>query len=120
MNRILVSTFDSEEAAFEGLSALKGLHRYGDITLYASSVIAKDSAGVASIRQEADSGPVGTLVGLVTGGLVGLLGGPLGVAVGAYIGGFGFDINAGGQFATSSIMLVDLSAGGRAPSPVIG
>jgi len=89
MNRILVSTFDSEEAAFEGLSALKGLHRYGDITLYASSVIAKDSAGVASIRQEADSGPVGTLVGLVTGGLVGLLGGPLGVAVGAYIGGFG-------------------------------
>lgn len=35
----------------------------------------------------------------------------------AYIGGFGFDINKGEQFATSSIMLVDLSGGARAPSP---
>jgi uncharacterized membrane protein len=89
MSKILVSTFESETAAFEGLSALKDLHRGGDITLYASSVVAKDAAGVVAIRQEADRGPVGTLVGLVTGGLVGLLGGPVGVAVGAYIGGFG-------------------------------
>jgi uncharacterized membrane protein len=89
MNRILVSTFDSERAAFEGLSALKELHRDGDITLYASSVIAKDAAGEVSIRQEADRGPVGTLVGVVTGGLIGVLGGPVGIAVGAYIGGLG-------------------------------
>jgi uncharacterized membrane protein len=89
MNKILVSTFDTETAAFEGLSALKDLHRDGDITLYASSVIAKDADGEVSIRQQADRGPVGTLVGLVAGGLVGLLGGPAGVAVGAYIGGFG-------------------------------
>ncbi len=89
MNKILVSTFDSEMAAFGGLSALKDLHRDGDITLYASSVIAKDADGAVSIRQQADRGPVGTLVGLVAGGLVGLLGGPAGFAVGAYIGGFG-------------------------------
>jgi uncharacterized membrane protein len=89
MNKILVSTFDSEEAAFEGLSALKDLHRDGDITLYASSVIAKDADGVVSVRQEADRGPIGTLVGIVTGGLVGVLGGPVGIAVGAYIGGVG-------------------------------
>jgi uncharacterized membrane protein len=89
MNKILVSTFGTERAAFEGLSALKELHRDGDITLYASSVIAKDPQGAASVRQAADSGPVGTLVGLVTGGLIGLLGGPAGVAVGAYVGGFG-------------------------------
>lgn len=37
----------------------------------------------------------------------------------AYVGGFGFDINEGDPFALSSIMLVDFSAGGRAPSPVI-
>lgn len=35
----------------------------------------------------------------------------------AYIGGFGFNINARQPFALSSIMLVDLSAGARAPSP---
>jgi uncharacterized membrane protein len=75
--------------AFEGLTALKELHRDGDITVYASTVIAKDAAGTVSVRQTADRGPVGTLVGIVTGGLVGLLGGPAGVAVGAYIGGFG-------------------------------
>jgi uncharacterized membrane protein len=88
-NVILVSVFDSERTAFEGLTALKDLHRDGDITLYASTVIAKDPSGTVAVRQMADRGPVGTLVGVVTGGLVGLLGGPAGVAVGAYIGGFG-------------------------------
>ena len=87
-NKILVSVFDSEQAAFEGLTALKDLHRDGDITLYASSVIAKDPSGTVSVLQRADKGPVGTLVGMVTGGLIGLLGGPVGLAVGAYVGGF--------------------------------
>lgn len=89
MDKILISTFGTEKAAFEGLSALKDLHQDGDITLYASSVIAKDPQGAVSVREAADSGPVGTLVGMVTGGLIGLLGGPAGVAVGAYVGGFG-------------------------------
>jgi uncharacterized membrane protein len=88
-NKILVSVFDTEHMAFEGLTALKDLHRDGDITLYASAVIAKDPSGAVSTRQMADDGPMGTLVGMVTGGLVGLLGGPVGVAVGAYVGGTG-------------------------------
>jgi len=88
-NKILVSVFDSERTAFEGLTALKDLHREGDITLYASTVIAKDPSGAVTVRQAADRGPLGTLAGIVTGGLVGLLGGPAGAAVGAYIGGFG-------------------------------
>jgi len=73
-NKILVSVFDSEQAAFEGLTALKDLHRDGDITLYASSVIAKDPSGTGVCPPEGDKGPVGTLVGMVTGGLIGLLG----------------------------------------------
>lgn len=89
VNKILISVFDTEEAAFKGVSALKDLHRDGDITLYASAVIAKGADGQVEVRQEADRGPVGTLVGVVTGGLVGLLGGPVGAAVGAYIGGTG-------------------------------
>jgi uncharacterized membrane protein len=88
-NKILVSVFDSERTAFEGLTALKDLHRDGDITVYASTVIAKDPSGTVSVRQSADRGPIGTLAGMVTGGLVGLLGGPAAAAVGAYIGGFG-------------------------------
>lgn len=89
MNRILISVFDTEQAAFEGVSALKDLHRNYEITMYASAVIVKDAQGQVAVRQAADRGPIGTLVGIVTGGLVGLLGGPVGVAVGAYVGGTG-------------------------------
>jgi uncharacterized membrane protein len=89
VNKILISVFDTEQAAFEGVSALNDLHRGGDITMYASAVIAKDAQGNVAVRQAADRGPIGTLVGVVTGGLVGLLGGPVGVAVGAYVGGTG-------------------------------
>ena len=89
MEKLLVSVFDSEVKAFEGLAALKDLHRDGDITLYASVVIAKQPDGTVATRQAADRGPVGTLVGLVGGALVGALGGPAGMAVGAYVGGAG-------------------------------
>jgi uncharacterized membrane protein len=98
MHKILVSVFDSEAAAYQGVSALKELHRDGDITLFASTVIAKDANGWQTITAD-DSGPAGTLVGLVGGSLVGLLAGPVGVAVGAYagtLGGMAFDLfNAG-------------------------
>ena len=89
MHKILISVFDTETAAFKGVTALKELHRDGDITLYASTVIAKDASGWQSVKQADDSGPAGTLVGLVTGSLIGLLGGPVGVAVGAYAGTMG-------------------------------
>ena len=99
MHKILISVFDTETTAFQGIAALKELHRDGDITLYASTVVAKDASGWQSIKQADDSGPAGTLVGLVGGTLIGLLGGPVGVAVGAYagtVGGMMFDMfNAG-------------------------
>ncbi|NJO32121.1 MAG: DUF1269 domain-containing protein [Rhodospirillales bacterium] len=88
MNKMLVAIFDTEAAAFQGLSALKDLHRDGDITLYASAVIVKDSKGEISIKQAADEGPVGAAVGLLAGGLVGILGGLAGWALGTTIGGF--------------------------------
>jgi len=88
-HKILVSVFDTEPNAYEGLAALKDLHREGDITVYATSVIVKDRAGVVAVRQTAEEGPLGTLLGAVTGGLVGLIGGPAGAAAGAYLGGLG-------------------------------
>ena len=103
MNKILVAVFDTEAAAFQGLSALKDLHRDGDITLYASAVVVKDRTGQISIKQAADDGPVGTAVGFLTGGLIGILGGPVGLAIGASIGGFTgflFDLDQSGIGAT--------------------
>lgn len=86
MNKILVAVFDSEDAAFNGLTALKQLHQYGDITLYDSAVVAKNRDGFAAIQKQPDNPPTGTVVGLFLGALVGALAGPVGVGVGAATG----------------------------------
>jgi uncharacterized membrane protein len=99
MNKMLVVVFDREVSAFEGLSALKDLHRNGDISLYSSAVITKDSAGKIEIKQAADAGPVGTALGLLTGSVIGILGGPAGIAVGVSLGGLAgliYDANKSG------------------------
>jgi uncharacterized membrane protein len=86
---MIVVVFDNEKKAYEGSRALKDLHTEGSITLYAGAVIAKNPDGNVTVKQEADEGPLGTGVGLVTGSLIGLLGGPVGVAIGATAGTFG-------------------------------
>ena len=55
MNKMLVAVFDTEPAAYEGLNALKQLHADGDITLYATAVLAKDSSGAVSVNRLARS-----------------------------------------------------------------
>ena len=87
MNKMLLAVFDNETAAFQGLKALKDLHDTGDITLYSWAVVARDKAGKVQLKQQDDRGPVGTALGMLTGGLIGLLGGPAGVVVGASLGG---------------------------------
>jgi uncharacterized membrane protein len=86
MNKIIVTIFDDEQSAYQGLSALKVLHTEATLTLHAAAVITKDAKGVVSVKQADDPGPVNTLFGLATGSLIGLLGGPVGLAVGAATG----------------------------------
>ncbi len=86
MNKLLVTIFDTEAAANSGLNALRNLHAAGDITLFATAVLAKDTTGSVSVKQSTDSGPIGTATGLAVGSLIGLLGGPAGVAIGALTG----------------------------------
>jgi len=98
MNKMLIAVFETETKAYEGLSALKGLHKNGDITLYASAVIHKDQKGQIQVKESTDQGPIGSGVGLLTGSLIGLLGGPVGVAIGALtgmMGGLIYDANVG-------------------------
>jgi len=78
MNKTLVAIFDNEEAAFGGLTALKELHRNGDITLYDSAVITKSTLGETRIVKAPDDAPTGTFLGMFIGALVGALGGPIG------------------------------------------
>jgi len=94
---MLVAVFDDENKAFEGLGALKDLHKKSDITLYATAVVTKNEKGELRLNTAADQGPVGTATGLFTGSLIGLLGGPIGFAIGATTGavaGLIFDVSA--------------------------
>ena len=86
MNKMLITIFDTPTAAEAGLHALRRLHSEGDITLYATGVIAKDLAGVVNVQSAIDRDPVGASVGMAVGSLIGLLGGPLGLLLGASTG----------------------------------
>jgi len=86
MDKMLVVVFDNESKAYEGISALRELHAEASLAVYATAVIAKDKKGAVSVKQTADEGPLGTVLGLTTGSLIGLLGGPVGLAVGAMAG----------------------------------
>jgi len=86
MDRMLVVVFDNETKAYEGRKAVLQLDGEGSITVYAYAVLAKHADGTATVKQEDDSGPIGSLVGTSFGSLIGLLGGPVGVAIGAAAG----------------------------------
>ena len=86
MSKMLVAVFDDEKAAFEGSKALLELHRDGAISAYAGAVIARDADGRISVKDEVDEGPIGTVLGMMTGAFVGLFAGPEGVVVGATLG----------------------------------
>jgi uncharacterized membrane protein len=86
MDKMIVVVFDSEVKAYEGEKVLQELEREGSINLYAKAVIAQDASGKVAVKQQADEGPVGTAVGMLTGSLIGLLGGPVGLVLGTGAG----------------------------------
>jgi uncharacterized membrane protein len=88
MNEMLVAVFDTEDAAINGLQALRELHQEGGISLYAWALIVKDRDGEISVEQQSGVALVGTALGLLMGGIVGILGGPAGSAVGGSIGAY--------------------------------
>ncbi|RUX19045.1 DUF1269 domain-containing protein [Mesorhizobium sp. M2A.F.Ca.ET.042.01.1.1] len=82
MSKFVVIVFPTEAKAYEATRALQELHAEGSLTLYGMAVIAKDAEGHFGVKQTADEGPLGTAVGALVGGLIGLVGGPAGVLVG--------------------------------------
>jgi uncharacterized membrane protein len=95
MNRVIFVGFDTEQKAYDADRALHEMHRDGSLTLYGAAVVAKDHSGAVAIRELPDEGPLGTVTGMVTGGLIGLIGGPVGAVVGMSSGtlvGAAFDL----------------------------
>jgi len=85
MNRMLVVVFDNEAKAYEGKQTLWQLDAEGSVSVYASSVVARNPDGSVEVKQE-DPGLLGTLTGTPVGALIGLIGGPTGAAIGAAAG----------------------------------
>jgi uncharacterized membrane protein len=95
MNKVIFVGFDTEQKAYEGDRALHDMHREGTLTLYNDAVVVKEGGGKVVVRRAPEAEPVGTVGGMVTGGLIGLLGGPVGAAVGLGAGtliGAAFDL----------------------------
>ena len=86
MDKMIVTIFDNETSAYEGLKALKALHSEGSLALIAAVVVGKGADGQISVKQEDTPGLPGTIFGLATGSLIGMLAGPVGIAAGAVAG----------------------------------
>jgi uncharacterized membrane protein len=87
MSKFVVAIFPDEQKAYEGVHALTELHNEGSVTLYGTTVVQREQNGALSRKQRADQGPIGTGLGMLVGGLIGLFGGPVGAAVGVTAGG---------------------------------
>ena len=87
MSKYVVVVFPNESAAYEGVGAFNDLHAERSLTLYGRAVIAKDADGNVSLKESDDEGPVGTALGMLTGGLIGALAGPAGLLAGTAGGG---------------------------------
>ena len=99
MNKVIFVGFDTEQKAYEADRAVRDMHRDGTLTLYNDAVVVKERGGKVVVRRAPESDPVGTVGGMLTGGLIGLLGGPVGAAVGLGTGtliGAAFDLTEEG------------------------
>lgn len=86
MSTFAMMVFEDEKKAYEGLHAVQALHAEGSLTVWGTDVLQRDADGRISILKRDDEGPLGTGLGALAGGLVGLFGGPLGAAVGVALG----------------------------------
>jgi uncharacterized membrane protein len=86
MDRMIVTVFDNESKAYEGVKALGMLDFVGSISLHAGAVIKKNTDGKVTIVETVGDIPVHTVGGTALGSLIGILGGPIGFAIGATTG----------------------------------
>jgi len=88
--QIVVAAFNDEKTADAALKALKQAKKEGVIDIKDAAVLRRDAKNKLHIKEIGDmSGRKGTVLGGVTGGVIGLLAGPvvLAGAVGALVGG---------------------------------
>ncbi len=93
MKEVIFVGFDTEPLAYRGDQALHDMDMDGTITLSNDAVVVRERSGKVAVRELPHRCPVGTVRGMIAGGLIGWLGGPAGAAVGLGAGAL-----AGGVF----------------------
>jgi len=78
MNIFFVAVFDSEAFAYEGLSILNDLHGSGDITLYATAIVAKEASRTFRVRHTSGDGPIGLALDRLMGSVLSWHAAPIG------------------------------------------
>lgn len=107
MSNFVAVIFPDEKAAYNGVHAMKQLHEEGTISLYSHAVVQRGAKGTLDYKETQLDGPVGTGLGALLGGLVGVLGGPVGMGVGMAAGTMLgassdlFNLGVGGDFVES-------------------
>jgi uncharacterized membrane protein len=107
MSKFIVVVFPDGKKAYEGMHALNELHNEGNITLYGSAVVERNSKGALSTKEKKAEGPIGTGLGALLGGLIGMFAGPVGVAIGLGAGTAAgglrdlFNLGVGNEFVES-------------------
>jgi uncharacterized membrane protein len=104
MSKFVVAVFPTEAKAYDGTRAMRDLQAEGSLVVYGMAVVTKAADGKLAVKETAERGPLGTGVGALTGGLIGLIGGPsaaaVGLASGTLIGSWSdlFDLGVGRDF----------------------
>ncbi|HVP92306.1 MAG TPA: DUF1269 domain-containing protein [Acidobacteriota bacterium] len=83
---MLAVVFNSKFMAYKGAAALKQLDQESSISVHAAAIIEKISDTKATILKTKDEFPIRRVERTAVGGLVGLLGGPVGALVGVASG----------------------------------
>ena len=111
---ILAFTFDGQDTAKEKLKEIKSSGALDGYVIIAQAIVEQTAKGKVHIH-EPGHGTVGTVAGVVAGGLLGLIGGPVGVL--AWAVGGGVVGGVAGKYLGRPISKGDLKEIGEAMSP---
>ncbi|GLU56924.1 DUF1269 domain-containing protein [Dyadobacter frigoris] len=87
MSQIIVVSFTQETKAIQALDKLSELESFGEITIYEKTMVRKKENGQYEILNQDGFQGWQTLTGMAVGSLFGILAGPLGFVIGLYTGG---------------------------------
>lgn len=87
MDNIIIATFNNDKTAIDAVHKLRELDLQNDVTVFSKVLLRKNADGsIDYLKDEDDLAGWATVGGMAAGSALGLLGGPVGLVVGALTG----------------------------------